>query len=166
MGCLLGLSGLLALLGLHLLIRLIGPISRLFAGDAGGDGADGEADDDEEAHHGGDVGRVELNGIGGDGELGGVGAEFDKFAFLLGNAEQRAEQYAGHTAGKGDEPTLPQEDAPYYRGAGAEVEEGVHVIALLDYEHREGADDIKRRYDQDKTEHEEGDNFLNSDHAE
>lgn len=147
-------------------LRSIGSGGAAWAGEASGDEADEGADGGHEEEHDGYVGGFDSHGIGGDGELRGVAVEAYQPECLLQEAETHAEDYACRAAEHGYEPAFPEKHSGCEPGSGSEGAEGGHVVAFLDDEHREGGDDVKRGYDEDEGEHEEGYPLLDGYHPE
>ena len=87
-------------------------------------------------------------------------AETDYAEVLLHEAEDDAERYARHCAEQADEPSVHEEYAHYVAALCAEASDGLEVIALVDYQHGNRADDVERGDDDYQCEEDERDEFL------
>ena len=105
---------------------------------------------------------MEENGIGGDDVTSGVATtECDKAEVLLEEAKNDAKDEADNGSDARDEPSFAGEDATDERWVGSHVAECADLCLLVDDEHREGTDGIKRGDEQDEEDEEEGEPLLN-----
>lgn len=112
-----------------------------FYGVESGEEADGG--DGEEGKEG--VAPMEEDGIGGDDIARGVATtKGDEAEMLLEEAEDDAKDEADNGSDAGDEPSFTGEDATDERWVGSHVAKGADLSLLVDDEHREGSDGIKR----------------------
>ena len=124
--------------------------------------ADGE-DGDEDEHH---VPGMDAHGVGVDDERALGLSQGDDAELLLQPAEEQSHDDAHDGSDGRDEPPLEQEDGRHLAVAGAEGTQRLHVVALVDDEHRERADDVEAGNEQDEGEEDVGDEFLDLHDAE
>lgn len=65
---------------------------------------------------------------------------------LLDEAEQQSQHNADYRSDEGNHTPLEQEDAYYQLVAGSQIAQGLHILLLVDDEHRQGTDDIEAGY--------------------
>ena len=109
---------------------------------------------------------MDADGVGIDDERALAVAEAYEAVLLLQPAEQQAQENANDSAQKRDEATLEEEDTRYLAVGGAEVAQRDDVVALVDDEHGEGADDVETGYDEDEGEEDVGHELLDLHDAE
>ena len=87
-------------------------------------------------------------------------AKADKAVGLLKPAQKQAEQNAYDSTNGGNHAALEKEDAGYLLVAGSQVTKGYYVVLLVNDEHGEAANDVKRGYNKNKCEEDVGHELL------
>ena len=122
-------------------------------------GEEADGSNGEEGEEG--IAPMEENGVGGDDVACGVTTtECDEAEMLLQEAEHDAQDEAAEGSDAGDEPSFAGEDALDERRVGSQVAECADLCLLVDDEHREGSNGIKRGNEQDEEDEEEGEPLL------
>ena len=111
------------------------------AGAGGGEQGDCEADGGDTEGGPEDVGGLEDDGVGLEEEAAG---HLDEAEVLLHEGECHADEEPGGEPDQGDQPTLPDKDPSNEAVVGAEGPQRLHVAALGDGQHRQGAEDVRR----------------------
>ena len=109
---------------------------------------------------------MHADGVGVDDERALALPQGDDAEALLQPTEQQPHHDAHHGSEGADEPPLEEEDARYLAVAGTHSAQRLHVVALVDDEHRETADDVEARHDEDEREEDVGDELLDLHDAE
>ena len=89
-----------------------------------------------------------------------AGAEFHNAKRLLGPAEQQANDNAYHGTQCRDEPAFEQEDAGYLAVGGTQVAQRHHIVALINDEHGERADDVEAGHHEDERQEDVGNQLF------
>ena len=105
------------------------------------------AQDGEE--HRDHVARLHADGEGVGDELPRL-SQGDEAVRLLEAAQQYSQGHARQSAEAHDQPPFAQEDAPHQPRVRPEVAERLHVVALLDHEHGQRADQVEAGQDEDE----------------
>ena len=109
---------------------------------------------------------MDAHGVGVDDERALGVAQGDDAELLLQPAEEQSHDDAHDGSDGRDEPPLEQEDGRHLAVAGTEGTQRLHVVALVDDEHRERADDVEAGHDEDEGEEDVGDELFDLHDAE
>ncbi len=124
----------------------------------------GGPDNDHCHHHIDEIQELDFYGVGIHDIGAFAAAQPEEAEFLLQQGQQSAQEQAQQSAGKGDHHPFRKKYLPDLRFTGTQAPEHGNIFFLVDDQHRQGADHIESRDDQDHSQDKEDGPFFRFHH--